>query len=158
MNISTDLLNFCIEKGFVLFGVLTPAYLLTLKANPAIWSGEYGAKTENPPKIARVVTFMVMGLMLLAMLLMFDLELIALADQYPQPNIFIANLIMFTVYRSLDLMIVDFLLHVKLKPDFMEVPGAPDSKNLMTHFGIFFRNYIYAGVIAFVASLIATSI
>lgn len=158
MNISRELLDFCIEKGFVLFGILTPAYLLTIKANPDIWTAEYGGTSAKPPKIARVTTFIVMGLMMLAVLMIFDLELIEMSENYPQPNVFIANLIIFTVYNALDLMIVDFLLHVKLKPDFMEIPNAPNSKNLMTHFGIFFRNYIYAGVIAFLASVLVFSI
>lgn len=157
MNISSELLDFALEKGMVLFSVLTAAYLLSLKANPDIWRLEYkGRPSQKEPRGARAVVFVVMGCILTAALVLADIELMEIAPEYPQTNLFIVNLMIFTVYNLLDLLVVDFLLHTKLKPDFMEIPDDGGSKEMVNHVGIFFRNYLYAGVLSFTASLLAT--
>jgi hypothetical protein len=157
VNIPQELIDFAVETGIVLFAALGALYMVSVRLKPEIWVTEYsGTPAEGDPKRIRVVVFLGMGTLLLLILTQADLTILRASPEYAQTNLFIANLFSFTVYNVLDLLIIRWLMHIKLHPPFMEIPRSPGSKSFMVHFGIFFRNYIYAGVLSFLASIIAT--
>jgi hypothetical protein len=160
-NFDNWIAEFAFQSGLEIFIVLSVIYLLSYKIDALIWFNEYARNDETETskkittKIPPALIFITLGLVLFIMLVLNSLELYALNPEYSQTNVFIIHLLTFSVYNILDVLIIDYLMHTRLKPVFMNIPGTTGQYRLSVHIGIFFRNYIYAGVICFAAAVTA---
>lgn len=157
MDVSQDLIDLCSIYGLVLAGALTLVYLFSLKFNPEAWTAEFTNGKKKGDGRGQLYVSIIMALTTLLVFYYADKEILNTFIDAGQPALFLANGIIFIVYNLTDLLLVDYLLQLRIRLEFMDVPGQENQYKMRTHLTIFMRNFVYGGVLAFVASILATA-
>ena len=156
MELSADIQEFVLSHGLTLSFVLSCMQLLSWKLSPGIWTGEITDGKNNAFSREYIFFLILFFSVQTAILIWFDKELISLNLLVNQTTLFVLNMLMFAIYVLVDLIVIDFLLYIKVKPGFMKIKGVESNYSLFHHFKYAVRLFIFGGVFCFIASILAT--
>ena len=157
MEISPVIQQFLTSYGLVMAGVLCAMQLLSWTMTPNIWVAEITDGKEKGDNKGYAMYLIIFYSIITAFLVYVDGQLLNYSiNMLSQTSLFVFNLMMVGIYVLIDLIIIDLILYVRIKPGFMQLPGIAPVTDYFHHLKYAVRTFIVGGVFAFVASILAT--
>lgn len=151
--------------GAVLSLLLSLAVLGSLRLNPEIWLNDYpaeirarfGPMSEKAKKqrivLASFFLFVVIGVPSLSIWNLYR----GSEGQLGFGTIFLTTWIILMVFNLFDLLVLDWLIMVRIRPKFIILPGTEDM-NIYNDYGFHFRGFLKGTVLTLVTSLVIAGI
>lgn len=164
LSLST-LVTHSLIYGLILSALMTALILATLYWRPMIWIGDapkdvqaaVGPMSEDDRSFKKIA-----GLVVFALLIgLFTISTINLArlagDSLSFTAVALSTFIIYMVFNLVDLVLIDWLLIVTLRPSFAMIPGT---ENLASYgdYGFHFRAFLRGTVGGVVLSLVVAAI
>ena len=156
----TLLLQHGVLYGAILSLLMSLAFVGAAYLNPEIWLPDYppdirerfGPMSERAKRQRRLVGIPVF-LLLAGVLVLSTVRLAKIGSESIFFSVFLGTFVMLLVFNAVDLLIVDWLVFVTLRPKIVVMPGTEGAEGYGDH-GFHFRAFLRGLVGSFVGSIV----
>lgn len=153
LSISADLQNHIINYGMMLSSILMIVYFFSFKVDAEIWRFELTGGREKGNQKGYWIWFIIHFSITCTLMFIASANLWKQSTEVNQSTLFVLNIFIYAIYALVDLLVVDLIIYMRLKPPFMALEGLGINKDLLHHAKGFFIHMIYGSVFAFLVSL-----
>ena len=152
-TISAGLQEHIINYGLMLSSILMIIYFFSFMVDAEIWRFELTGGKEKGNQKGFWVWFIIHFSITFTLMFIASTQLWKQSLDINQTTLFVLNIFIYAMYALVDLLVVDLIIYMRLKPPFMELEGLGINKDLLHHAKGFFIHMIYGSVFAFIVSL-----
>jgi hypothetical protein len=164
----TLLLQHGILYGAILSVLMVLSFVAAAYLNPEIWLPDYppdirerfGPMSERARRQRRLVGIPVF-LLLAGVLVLSGIRLVQIGSESIFPSVFLGTFVVLVVFNVVDLLILDWLVFVTLKPRIIVLPGTAGAEGYGDygfHFRAFLKGMVGSVVGSLIVAMIATAI